>query len=113
MTPKELITMCLEDHHLGERNVVSSRELESLFQIRGPDLRDIINNLRSGGIPICSNRKGYFFAETEEELDGTVRQLRSRIKKIALAERGLIRAKRQRFPNRAQIFLPLDRGDSE
>lgn len=112
MTLEELIAWYLYHFHSGERRVVSSRELESEFQVRGPDLRRIINSLRGNGIPICSSDKGYFYAETEEELDRTIQQLRSRIKKIAHAERGLSRAKHQRFPNRAQISLPLDGGDS-
>ena len=37
------------------------------------------------------NMEGYY-AETKEELDRTIRQLRSRISKIAEAERGLVKA---------------------
>ena len=33
------ITEHLKEYHTGERNIVSSRELETAFQIRGPDLR--------------------------------------------------------------------------
>lgn len=112
MTPEELITVCLESHHKGEHNAVPSRELESAFQIRGPDLRNIINTLRGNGIPICSSAKGYFFASTKEELERTTRQLRSRIKKIAHAERGLNKAKQVHFPDHAQISLPFEGGDS-
>lgn len=109
---EDRIAECLEEHHCGERNVVPSRELESAFLVRGPDLRNIINNLRGKGIPICSSSKGYFFAETEEELDRTSRQLLSRIKKIAHAERGLNKAKLVHFPDHAQISLPFEGGDS-
>ncbi len=73
----------------GEQAAVTSRTLENLFHIRGPDLRHIINRLRGEGVPICSSASGYYYAETEDEIRQTVRQLRSRIKKIAHAERGL------------------------
>lgn len=111
MTQDELIAEHLKDYHCGERSVVSSRVLEATFHIRGPDLRRAINRLRGDGIPICSSDRGYYYAETEEELEQTIRQLRSRIKKIAHAERGLTRAL-EKFTDSGQISLPLDGGDS-
>ena len=105
------ITEYLKEFHTGERNIISSRELEISFQIRGPELRNIINAQRGQGHPICSTDKGYFYAETEEELQRTIRQLRSRIKKIAHAERGLTKALAKRFPDSRQIALPLEGGD--
>lgn len=102
----------LKTHHKGAQSVISSRELEAAFQIRGPDLRRLINSLRGEGIPICSSDSGYYYAETEEELQGTIRQLRSRIKKIAHAERGLSKALEQ-FTDSGQISLSLDGGDAD
>lgn len=112
MTPEKLIAEHLKDYHSGEQRVVSSRELESTFQIRGPDLRRIINRLRGEGIPICSSDSGYYYASTEEELQRTIRQLRSRIKKIAHAERGLTKALEQ-FSDSGQITFPLSGGDKD
>lgn len=112
MTPEKLIAEHLKDYHSGEQRVVSSRELESTFQIRGPDLRRIINRLRGEGIPICSSDSGYYYASTEEELQRTIRQLRSRIKKIAYAERGLTKALEQ-FSDSGQITFPLSGGDKD
>lgn len=112
MTPEELITERLKELHCGERNAVTSHALESAFRIRGPELRNIINTLRSRGIPICSSAKGYFYAETEEELYRTIQQFQSRIGKMFRAKRGLIKASRERFPNRNQIFLSFEGGDS-
>ena len=81
----------LDLYHKGEANAVTSRELECAFRMRGSELRREINALRGDGIPICSFDGGYYYAATEEELRRTIRQLRSRIKKIAFAERGLSR----------------------
>lgn len=101
----------LKTYHKGAQSVISSRELEATFHIRGPDLRRLINSLRGDGIPICSSDSGYYYAGTEEELQRTIRQLRSRIKKIAHAERGLTKALEQSTDS-GQISLPLEGGDT-
>ena len=90
----------LKTYHKGAQSVISSRELEAAFHIR-----------RGDGIPICSSDSGYYYAGTEEELQRTIRQLRSRIKKIAHAERGLTKALEQSTDS-GQISLPLEGGDT-
>ena len=89
MAINEALAEYLALYHKGEVNAVTSRELECSFQMRGSELRREINALRGDGIPICSFEGGYYYAATAEELERTIRQLRSRIKKIAFAERGL------------------------
>lgn len=111
MAKDDPIAEYLEAYHKGESRSVTSRELERVFDIRGPDLRRAINRLRGSGVPICSFDFGYYYAETEQELQRTIRQLRSRIKKIAHAERGLTRALEQ-FDTE-QTRLPLAGGDSQ
>ena len=73
MTTDNPIAKHLKEYHCGELRVVPSRELEAAFQIRGPDLRRTINCLRWDGIPICSSDSGYYYADTEEELQRTIR----------------------------------------
>lgn len=107
MVLDESIAEYLKSYHSGEQAAVTSRELEGTFRIRGPDLRKRINLLRGNGIPICSCDSGYYYAETEEELQRTVRQLRSRIKKIAQAERGLTKAL-EAFTDSGQITLDIE-----
>lgn len=114
MTTTNPIAAYLKTYHKGAERVVSSRELEAAFQIRGPDLRRLINSLRGDGVPICSSASGYYYAGTEEELRRTIRQLRSRIKKIAHAERGLTKALEQpstadRYPFRWRAVIPLEK----
>ena len=110
MALDELIAEHLEKYHCGECRAVSSRELERVFDIRGPDLRRVINRLRGEGIPICRFDYGYYYAETEQELQRTIRQLRSRIKKITYAERGLTKAL-HKFIDTGQLALPMEGGD--
>ena len=109
---EDLLSDYLYHYHSGERNIISSRELEATFRIRGSELRRMINHLRADGIPICSTDKGYFYAETNEELERTIRQLQSRIKKIARAEHGLVKALERRT-NSNQITFPLEGGDTD
>lgn len=72
----------------------------------------MINSLARGRHPhFGSSDAGYYYAGTEEELRRTIRQLRSRIKKIAHAERGLTKALEQ-FTDSGQISLPLGGGDT-
>lgn len=96
----------LKAYHTGEAQAVTSRELETVFRIRGPCLRKAVNRLRAAGVPICSFASGYYYAETEEELDHTIRQLSSRIKCILHAVLGLKKARRK-FIDTGQMSLPL------
>ena len=105
------IAKYLKAYHTGEAQAVTSRELETVFHIRGPCLRKAVNRLRGDGVPVCSCDNGYYYAETEEELAHTIHQLNSRIKKIAQAKRGLERAHKS-FMDIGQFSLPLDGGDS-
>ena len=111
MAINEALAEHLALYHKGEANAVTSRELECSFQMRGSELRREINALRGDGIPICSFEGGYYYAATEEELRRTIRQLRSRIKKIAFAERGLSRTLPD-YEDTGQLSLPLEGGDS-
>ena len=111
MVINEALAEHLALYHKGEANAVTSRELECSFQMRGSELRREINALRGDGIPICSFEGGYYYAATAEELERTIRQLRSRIKKIAFAERGLSSALPD-YVDTGQLSLPLDGGDA-
>ena len=84
--------------------------LDALRYSKCEKLRLEINALRGDGIPICSFEGGYYYAATAEELERTIRQLRSRIKKIAFAERGLSSALPD-YVDTGQLSLPLDGGD--
>ncbi len=104
------LTEYLKTYHCGELAAVTSRELETVFRIRGPDLRREINRLRADAVPICSCDHGYYYADTEEELQHTVNQLRSRIRMIAQAERGLTKAL-DKFTDNGQLSLLPEGGD--
>jgi len=85
----------LREHHTGIEKAVPSYRLEAAFSMKGSEIRRYVNSLRRDGVPICSGENGYFYASTYEELEATVRQLDSRIEKIAKARDGIVESVRR------------------
>lgn len=101
---KELLAY-LETRCKGRKNAITSPFLEAVLGVGGATLRAHINTLRCAGHPVCSDENGYYYAETLIELQGTIRQLQSRIGKIAQAKSGLIRAT-ELFSDNEQLKIP-------
>lgn len=80
----------LAKYYRGADNPVSSKTLEAVFHVKGTEIRRMVNSLRSKGEPICSDDNGYFYADTQHEINATIAQLSSRIDKIAQARDGLL-----------------------
>lgn len=109
LTTAETLAQFLKDYHTGEANAISSRELEKVFGIQGTGIRKLVNQLRINAVPICSFDGGYYYAESQEELGRTIRQLRSRISRIADAERGLVKAGVSAgIPGQTGLYPPKD-----
>ena len=82
--------------HKGRSNAIKSQQLEKIFQCKGVQIREKVNDLRSRGVPICSCSKGYYYSELVEDIKETIMHLNSRIKKITVAENGLRRTLKDR-----------------
>lgn len=82
----------LKRNHTGEDKAIQSKCLETRFHLSNRKIRDIVNVLRCEGYPICSYDGGYFYAANEDEVRHSIRQLSSRICKIAEAKNGLVKA---------------------
>ena len=65
MDKKNEVRDYLKNNHTGEDKAVFSSELEQLFSLDGRSIRRIISELRKEGCPICSDQKGYYFAQTQ------------------------------------------------
>ena len=87
----------LKRHHTGEGKAVQSKGLEFRFQMSGRKIRDIVNELRCDGYPICSDENGYYYAANKKEVMRSISQLNSRIEKISEAKNGLVNACTNRF----------------
>ncbi len=79
----------MSSEHTGKRNAVTSREIEAKFRCKGTEVRKMVNDLRCQGVPICSCSKGYFYAETEDEVRHTIAHLDGRITAIEAARSGM------------------------
>ncbi len=80
----------LQANHAGAKNAVPSAVIERIFCLPGASVRQLVNKLRCEGRPVCSDANGYFYAQSRDEIDGTVSQLLSRTRNIGKAARGLI-----------------------
>ncbi len=73
----------------GRRYRVSGGELERVLNLSGTDLRKLVNRLRRRGVPIASDRSGYFYAVNAGEVYSTIRQLRQMAAGLEKAIAGL------------------------
>ena len=58
----------------GRKYRASSAELEAVLGISGTDLRKLVNRMRRKGVPIGSDRCGYFYASTANPWKTVLRQ---------------------------------------
>ncbi len=73
----------------GRAYRVNGAELERALNLSGTDLRKLVNKLRRKGIPIASDRQGYFYAVNAGEVYTTIRQLRQMSNGLEKAIAGL------------------------
>ena len=73
---KNRLQKILEREHQGKDNAIVSRALEERLGCKGTMIREMVNELRNAGVPICSDRNGYYIAKSREELDRTIVQLK-------------------------------------
>lgn len=74
----------------GKDNALTAPELNNWG--RGVTIRSMVNALRSEGYPICSGRKGYYYAQDRDEIKQTLNNLESRISSMREACVGLYSA---------------------
>lgn len=79
----------LREHRTGRGKAVYSRELQHIFELDGRSLRRKINRLRQEGEPICSCENGYYYAETQRELEDTIFRLNELASKVTKAKCGM------------------------
>ena len=82
----------MKKYHTGGERAVYSRELQRLFSIDGRGLRRKINSLRQDGHPNCSDQRGYYYADSQEEINDTVCRLNQMVTKVSNARTGLLYA---------------------
>lgn len=92
MTREEQLLAYLKGACRGRSYRVSGAELRRALGISGTALRKLVNRLRRRGVPIASDRTGYFYAQTAGEVYATIRLLRKIISGLEAAILGLEKA---------------------
>lgn len=77
-------------NHTGSTRAVHSAQLEQLFNTSGRSLRRVVSQLRQEGYPICSDERGYYYADSQKEINATVSRLNELVLKISNARTGLM-----------------------
>ena len=73
----EDVLIYLKNQHRGAEAPVSSKYLAFFFDISEEGVRQAVSRLRCNGHPVCNDADGYFYAKDRDEINGTIRQLRS------------------------------------
>ena len=76
----------------GRSHRIRSDDLAKALGMRGSDLRKQIHRLRCQGVPIASDRYGYYYAVTAGEIYRTIRQLKQMAAGLEAAISGLERS---------------------
>lgn len=87
----DLVTNYIASHSSGRKNPVYGRNIASALGVSGVEVRRLINMARCSGNPICSCSRGYYIAESREEIEKTIDSLRGRVAVMNMAADGLQR----------------------
>lgn len=105
---KKNILNCLKEEHKGKDKAVFSRELEEMFGIGDRDVRRHISSLRKDGVPICSDfHKGYYYADDQEDIAGTVGRLSDYVSGLLGSITGL-RTSKVKEPQGIKITITIE-----
>lgn len=96
MDKKTAICEFLKDFHTGKEKAICSKEMQRIFSLDGRNIRRKISKLRQEGYPICSDETGYYYADSQAEINATVGRLNGLVTSVSNARTGLLYA----IPNR-------------
>lgn len=68
---------------------ITASQIHSMAGVSPFDVRKCVNTLRQSGVPVCSDKKGYYITENSENVNATIVQLRHRISAMQNAINGL------------------------
>ena len=107
MDKKNEVRDYLKNNHTGEDKAVFSSELEQLFSLDGRSIRRIISELRKEGCPICSDQKGYYFAQTQQDINRTISRLNELVTGVSNSRTGLLFARVPQGQPQIEIIIRI------
>ena len=112
----DFLAKYLKQNHTGVNNAVFSRELEELLQVGSRDIRRLVSDLREMGVPICSDtHRGYYYAESRDEIRGTLKGMEEHLASISktMSRLGRAQVDSERKIRRIQIVITPENGPEE
>lgn len=85
----EKVLHYLKTKAIGQNNAVFGADIGDEFGLVDAQIRRIVNEARRNGVPICSSRHGYYYAENASDIKATIEGLYSRIENVLAAIDGL------------------------
>lgn len=79
----------MKNEHTGRDNAIKSKALEIIFHCKGIEIRQMVNELRCLGVPICSCNQGYYYSTRTADVRETIKHLEGRASKIKAAQDGM------------------------
>lgn len=79
-----------------ERDAIQAGELAGVFGTDKRGIRNMVNFLRSSGMPICSGQSGYWYSDDPADIQKTIDTMSAKITGIQKAITGLQIAKENR-----------------
>lgn len=92
---ENLLLSYLKEAHTGKERRITGAELGRRLSLSDTELRKRVNRLRQKGVPICSDRSGYFYSANAAEVYATIRQLERMVGGLMAAMERLERAMEQ------------------
>ena len=109
---KDAILEYLRKYHCGRSNAVHSKELQEIFKLDDRAVRRKISALRQEGYPICSGDVGYYYAESQREINSTVHRLNDLVTGVANTRTGLLYAQVMEPVMTVKVTLNIVGGDA-
>lgn len=79
----------LKEHHTDEYEAIKGRDLCDLFNLTGKQLRNVVSSLRQDGAAVCSSSHGYWYSESREDIEKTLRRLEGQVENMNISIAGL------------------------
>lgn len=73
----------------GKEHRITARQIAAMFEIHDSQVRDVINQLRCGGVPVCSDRRGYYLSDDPVDIRAQIMSIEHRMNAMFDAIQGL------------------------